>query len=229
MDVSIFRKRSWKVRDEHESDQFNTIVECLESVKAEAKGITQDLIDEIDEGLNKLHWARAMAMFSLVILLLIEAFQFTCKLFKKRIRTYFGLQNIMEILIMVASLAFLCLAPTSIEWAGHLGGWILFFGWMNFTAYLCQISSAGRNLYSSIYVSKKILKTFLLFVPSLIGFTCAFHFFLNGNLQFQTFRNAFLKTLIMMLGEYDYEDNFSLNSVDDFGGRNYSLQVPNHT
>ena len=155
----------------------------------------------------------------------IEVIQILAKSFKKRLWSYFSFQNIVEICIMITTVVFLWIAPTDIEWAGHIGGWTLFFGWMNFTAYLCQISSVGKAIYSSIYVTKKIIKTLVVFVPSLIGFTCAFHFFLHGNQQFHEFRAAFLKVLIMMLGEYDYEDNFAWTVVYGFGGRNYSLHV----
>ena len=183
------------------------------------------MVKNIQQGIYKLEWARWLTIFSLVILLVIETMQIFAKSFKNRICSYLSLQNIVEIGIMITTVIFLWVAPTDIEWAGHIGGWTLFFGWMNFTAYLCQISSVGKAIYSSIYVTKKIIIIMILFFPSLVGFTCAFHFFLHGNPQFHEFKAAFLKVLIMMLGEYDYEDNFAWTVVHDFGGRNYSLHV----
>ena len=199
------------------------IVECLKTSENACKD--EDMVKDIQNGIYKLEWARWLTIFTLIILMGIEVIQILAKSFKKRLWSYFSFQNIVEICIMITTVVFLWIAPTDIEWAGHIGGWTLFFGWMNFTAYLCQISSVGKAIYSSIYVTKKIIKTLVVFVPSLIGFTCAFHFFLHGNQQFHEFRAAFLKVLIMMLGEYDYEDNFAWTVVYGFGGRNYSLHV----
>ena len=182
----------------------------------------------IQNGIYRVQWARWLTIFFLVILVVIETFQIFAKSFKNRIWSYFSFQNIVEIGIMIATAVFLWIEPTNIVYAGHIGGWTLFLGWMNFTAYLCQIySSVGKAIYSSIYVTKKIVFVLMVFVPSLLGFTCAFHFFLHGNPQFQESKAAFLKVWIMMLGEYDYEDNFGWSAVHDFGGRNGSLHVSN--
>ena len=183
------------------------------------------MVNDIQQGIYKLGWAKWFTSFTLVILVVIEIMQIFAKSFKNRICSYLSLQNFVEICIMITTGIFLCVAPTNAEWAGHIGGWSLFFGWMNFTAYLCQISSVGKAIYSSIYVTKKIMFVLVVFLPSLIGFTCAFHFFLHGNPQFHEFKAAFLKVMLMMLGEYDYEDNFAFTVVHDFGGRNWSLHV----
>ena len=129
-----------------------------------------------------------------------------------------------ELLIMFMTVAFLHYAPLDIEKAGHIGGWALFLAWMDFTAYLSQMSTFGRTIYSSIYVSKKVFKSLLIFLPSLIGFTSAFHFFLHGNDQFQSFFDSFLKVVIMMIGEYEFEGNFSFDETRKVGGRNVSIQ-----
>ena len=206
------------------SQNFGLIIDCLKTSVNEDY-IDKNMVNNIQNGIYRVQWARWLTIFFLVILVVIETFQIFAKSFKNRIWSYFSFQNIVEIGIMIATVVFLWIAPSNIVYAGHIGGWALFLGWMNFTAYLCQISSAGKAIYSSIYVTKKIIKTLVVFVPSLAGFTCAFHFFLHGNQQFHEFRAAFLKVLIMMLGEYDYEDNFAWTVVYGFGGRNYSLHV----
>ena len=130
-----------------------------------------------------------------------------------------------EWVIMILTMAFLYYAPRNMEAAGHVGGWALFLAWMDFTAYLSQMSTFGRTIYSSIYVSKKVFKSLLIFFPSMIAFTTAFHFFLHGNDQFHSFGDSFLKTIITMIGEYDYEDNFSFDATHQVGGRKFSIQV----
>ena len=168
--------------------------------------------------------ARYSTMVSLAIMVMIEVSQWVVKAMNNRLRSYFCLQNMIELLIMFMTVAFLHYAPLDIEKAGHIGGWALFLAWMDFTAYLSQMSTFGRTIYSSIYVSKKVFKSLLIFLPSLIGFTSAFHFFLHGNDQFQSFFDSFLKVVIMMIGEYEFEGNFSFNETRKVGGRNVSIQ-----
>ena len=168
--------------------------------------------------------ARYSTMVSLAIMVMIEVSQWVVKAMNNRLRSYFCLQNMIELLIMFMTVAFLHYAPLDIEKAGHIGGWALFLAWMDFTAYLSQMSTFGRTIYSSIYVSKKVFKSLLIFLPSLIGFTSAFHFFLHGNDQFQSFFDSFLKVVIMMIGEYEFEGNFSFDETRKVGGRNVSIQ-----
>ena len=168
--------------------------------------------------------ARYSTMASLAIMVMIEVSQWVVKAMNNRLRSYFCLQNMIELLIMFMTVAFLHYAPLDIEKAGHIGGWALFLAWMDFTAYLSQMSTFGRTIYSSIYVSKKVFKSLLIFLPSLIGFTSAFHFFLHGNDQFQSFFDSFLKVVIMMIGEYEFEGNFSFDETRKVGGRNVSIQ-----
>ena len=169
--------------------------------------------------------ARYSTMFTLAFMFLIEVIQFIAKAMKNRLRSYISLQNTIELLFLFMTAAFLHYAPQDIEKAGHLGGWALFLAWMDFTAYLAQMSTFGRTIYSSIYVSKKVCKSLLIFLPSLIGFTTAFHLFLHGNDQFQSFFDSFLKVVIMMIGEYEFESNFSFDETRNKAGRNGSIQV----
>ena len=168
--------------------------------------------------------ARSSTIFTLAFMFLIEVIQFIAKAMKNRLRSYISLQNTIELLFLFMTAAFLHYAPQDIEKAGHLGGWALFLAWMDFTAYLAQMSTFGRTIYSSIYVSKKVCKSLVIFLPSLIGFTSAFHFFLHGNDQFQSFFDSFLKVVIMMIGEYEFESNFSFDETRKVGGRSFSIQ-----
>ena len=168
--------------------------------------------------------ARYSTMVSLAIMVMIEVSQWVVKAMNNRLRSYFCLQNMIELLIMCMTVACSHYAPLDIDKAGHIGGWALFLAWMDFTAYLSQMSTFGRTIYSSIYVSKKVFKSLLIFLPSLIGFTSAFHFFLHGNDQFQSFFDSFLKVVIMMIGEYEFEGNFSFDETRKVGGRNVSIQ-----
>ena len=64
------------------------------------------------------------------------------------------------------------------------------------------------------------MKALVIFIPSLVGFTAAFHFFLHGNEHFHDFLRSFLKVIVMMLGELDFADHFLYSEVNGLGGRN---------
>ena len=183
------------------------------------------MAEDIKYDLILLTCAEAMTIAFLIILLAIEVLQIIAKSIKNRMKSYFSFQNILEICIMIGTTAYLCLAHSSIKLSTRIGGWTLFLAWANFTAYLCQISKVGEVAYSSVIVSKNIMMTLFIFVPSMIGFTFALYFFLHGNQQFREFGSAMLKLLMMLLGEFDYEDNFESKAVLGYGGLDLSVQV----
>ena len=82
-------------------------------------------------------------------------------------------------------------------------------GWINLLVYMRQMSLFGRY----IIILNDILYTFISFVVIFVifvtSFTFGFHVLLySEGGQFATFKDAFLKTLIMMSGEFDYGDIF---------------------
>ena len=223
----VLRKKSWHSAKDGEPQVFEAITKCLRQVE-ESNTIDEELKKKVSGALNRLELTWWAIWILLIGLFFIEIAQFAAKSFKKRFKSYVTFQNFVEIGLMLTTIAFLLLSGKSITIGGNLGGWILFIAWINFTTYLCQISRFGRAIYSSIYVTKKIANSLVIFIPSLVGFTAGFHLFMNGNDNFRDFGRAYLKVLVMMLGEYDYEDNFSYTKGLEVGGRNFSLQVSIH-
>ena len=216
------RKKAWRTSDPDKTN-FTAIIECLTSYQNNSVDVYVQ--KAIRDDLHILEFARKGTMAFLVILIIIEVIQFAAKALKNRVASYFSLQNMVEMLIYVFTILFILFEPTNIELTGHIGGWTLLLAWMNFTGYLSQMSSFGKTILSSIHVTKKILKSLVIFIPSLIGFASAFHFFLHGNGQFQSFFDSFLKVIIMMIGEYEFENNFSFDATREKGGRNFSIQL----
>ena len=231
------RKKSWRTSDQSnefsgisgasdDPDNFTTIIECFNRAVTNwtRDGKNTELVTNISTKLRRLDQTEYAIIGMLAILIAIEISQFAAKKLQHRTRSYFSFQNILEILIIIGTICYLQVAPKDIELGGHIGGWTVFFAWMNFTAYLCQVLRFGRAIYSSIHVTKKILKALFAFIPSLVGFASAFHFFLHGNDQFHDFSRSILKVVVMMLGEYDFEGNFTYTDSQNFGGRGFSVQ-----
>lgn len=202
-------KKVWvEIGKESEWQNFNVIFDCLE------------------QGYNQFYASRYMTITAVVLFAILEFQQFLKKSYKEgNFYSYFTIQNTTELVILIATILFLVYSPTHVELAGHLSGWILFLGWANFTFYIGKLSSLGRAFFNSLFLAKETVKTMLIFLPSLFGFTCAFHIFLHGNAQFYDLPRSIIKVFTMFTGEYEFETNFNYDVVKESGGRNFSLQV----
>ena len=217
------RKRSWRSGPTNDTNhRFDAIIDCLSDVN---DTLDSSASARVSRGLNKYEAFKIITMVFLGCLILLELAEVIKKAYKKRLRSYLSWQNFLEVGIIGVTTILLIIAPSDIDTAGHISGWIAFFAWFNFTFYIGRIFRFGKAFYTTYYVSKKITKTMIIFIPSLIGFTCAFHIFLSGNDQFIEFGRSAFKVLVMLLGEYDYEDNFNYDQVEMYGGRNTSLQI----
>ena len=104
----------------------------------------------------------------------------------------------------------------------HLLGWSLFLVWMDFTIFLARFDLFGRPIYLTWHVLSNVAWSLIVYIPSIFAFSLAFHSFLKTNKIFQGSISSVIKTLTMMLGEFDFEENFVFNEVKD---SNYSVQV----
>ena len=78
----------------------------------------------------------------------------------------------------------------------------------------------------SVHITKTIVTIFLFFACAIFGFAVAFHMLLPQQPAFDNVFAAFLKVLPMMIGEYDFQKNFSWESVaKDNHGSNGTVQV----
>ena len=90
----------------------------------------------------------------------------------------------------------------------HLLGWALFLGWYNFTIFLARFDELGRAIHLSWAALTNVAWYMLVNIPALIAFSLAFHCFLSGNDAFKQPYSSLIKTLTMMIGEFDFEANF---------------------
>ena len=107
----------------------------------------------------------------------------------------------------------------------HLLGWAVFLAWMNLTLFLARFDLFGKHIYLSWHVLKKVGWSLVVYVPSVIAFSMAFHSFLRRNDIFQGSTASVIKVLTMLLGEFDFADNFLFDKVKDDGDSNFSVQV----
>lgn len=84
----------------------------------------------------------------------------------------------------------------------------IFFTWVEFMMLLGRFPALGIYILMFTRVAKSIIMFLLAFSSILIAFTLSFGILLVNIEVFNTFPTAFVKTLMMMIGEIDYSDIF---------------------
>ena len=159
---------------------------------------------------------KVLSLGLLVTLFVLEIFDFLSKPFE-----YFTKQNMTEFLLISVTTAFFAVQyneKTQEYKSGaqeHLLGWALFLGWFNFTIFLApRFDNLGRAFHLSLHAMANVAWYMLVNIPALIAFSLAFHCFLSQNPGFKESYTSLIKTLTMMIGEYDYEANFLENNTN---------------
>ena len=171
------------------------------------------------------------------LLILWEFFQFLSKLLTNEIGEYFtSWQNICELIMFSLSIAFFVFEKIElddiksrfkIQDSGiqeHLLGWALYLAWLNLTIFLGRFDLFGKHIYRSWHVLKNVAVSMIVYIPILMAFATGFHCFLKNHPTFEGPVASLLKVLTMVLGEFDFEDNFVYDKVTKIHGSNVSVQ-----
>ena len=134
-------------------------------------------------------------------------------------------ENYLQVMIYILTVAFIITVPTNMVAANHLAAWAVFWECLNITQLFGRIDFFGRGIFMAFDVSKEIGKTLLVFAPSMVAFILAFNMMFQANLVFNSLSSTSAKILVMMQGEFDFDDNLSYQKVKEEGGRNRSIQV----
>ena len=163
----------------------------------------------------------------LMVLIVMEILQFVSKVLTLEVKEYFTKQNMIEVAMLVTTLAFFIVQFIDDEYwlLEHLLGWSLFLSWMDLTLFLARFDLFGKHIYLSWHVLKKVGWSLVVYIPSVIAFSTAFHSFLRRNDIFQGSTSSVIKVLTMLLGEFDFADNFLFDKVKEDGDSNFSVQV----
>ena len=140
-------------------------------------------------------------------------------------RYIFDKENWLEILMIGVTSGYLVTLLTNPSISTHLGGLAQVFAWADFALLIGTFPNLGIYIYMSIHIMKKIVPILLSFIPFLFGFAMAFHILLPNNASFDNIIISFLKVLVMMSGEFDFEDNFLSKMVKNVSGSNITTQV----
>ena len=148
------------------------------------------------------------------------------QLWSKKSRYFRSKENLLECSILLSSLLYLlCIALTGkvvCESEQAAGAIALFLAWFEMSLMIGRLPSVGIYIYMSVNVIKQLLKFFSVYFTILMAFACSFSIILPKSPTFENLITSFLKVIVMMIGEYDFEDNFKMDNVNNQGHENAS-------
>ena len=159
------------------------------------------------------------------ILIIWELAQFVFKIVDNEIKEYFSVQNITEVCMYILCTIFFVIDYIDIKYQSSVLGWALFLTWTDLTIFLGRFDLFGGNIYTTWRVAKNVFLSVMVYIPSIMAFSTAFHCFLSHNPVFEGSVSSILKVLTMVLGEYDFEDNFLFDHVKATNDGYISVQV----
>ena len=165
----------------------------------------------------------------------MEMLQLLSKVIDKEVWEYCTRQNMIEAVMLIVAIAFFVIQfiedqSTSFQSQKtgaqeHLLGWALFLAWIDLTIFLARFDVFGKPIYLSWHVLNNVAWSMIVYIPTVIAFSAGFHCFLKSNAVFEGRWSSIVKTLTMLLGEYDFEDNFLYDVVKKNMDSNFSVQV----
>ena len=134
-------------------------------------------------------------------------------------------ENYLQLMMVALMYAFISTSNNDLDTAQHLASWMVFFAWTDITLILGTVDRIGECVYMSIDVMKNMMLCFIIFVPSLFGFSYGFYILINPTESFNSWFGAMVKVMAMGVGELDYTTNFDYHNLDRVGGKNFSSQI----
>ncbi|XP_053979299.1 transient receptor potential channel pyrexia-like [Hylaeus volcanicus] len=95
------------------------------------------------------------------------------------------------------------------QWVLHSISVAILLGWIQMMLLVGRLPTFGYYALMFSTVLKNILKVLLAFVCLIVGFALSFAVLFHGNDQFRDSWRAVVKTVVMMMGEYEYGALFS--------------------
>ena len=144
-------------------------------------------------------------------------------------RRYFScMENVFQVFII--ALTFICMFFLD-DYTHHRHAYELlqvmtvFFGWLGLTSQLAKFPTVGIYIHMSLRVFRQLVMSLLVFMTIILAFSFSFHLALRKHPVFDNAFTAFLKTINMMVGEYNFDYNFTFESVRSVGGSNGVVQI----
>ncbi|XP_011172017.2 transient receptor potential channel pyrexia-like [Solenopsis invicta] len=100
------------------------------------------------------------------------------------------------------------------DWVLHFISIAILLNWMQMMLLISRVLMWGDYALMFYTVLKNILKVLLAFSSMIIGFALSFAVSFHGNDRFDNFWRSIIKTMVMMMGEYEYEELFDTKNSE---------------
>jgi hypothetical protein len=97
------------------------------------------------------------------------------------------------------------------------GAAAIFLGWIEMSLLIGRFPSIGIYTYMSTQVIRQTIKFFSVYLTTLIAFAMCFSVLLPRSDIFESPFTGFIKVLVMMIGELDFNEYFTLDAVNEAG------------
>nr|CAB3267275.1 transient receptor potential cation channel subfamily A member 1 homolog [Phallusia mammillata] len=94
------------------------------------------------------------------------------------------------------------------DWQWQIGAVSIFLSWMVLIMFIRSVPTFGIFVLMFNHVLRTFTKFFFVFVLFILGFALSFHCLLQNQYAFRQWWNAVIKTSLMMIGEFQFEDIF---------------------
>ena len=135
-----------------------------------------------------------------------------------------SMENVYEMVALICSWVYLLLVWFSDVHLGLTFGaeqafaaLAVFFAWIKMTFMIGSLPAVGIYASMSIMVVKNLFQFFAVFLTTLIAFAFSLHILLPKHPVFKNPFTSFLKVLVMLIGEFDFDDTFTIENVREFG------------
>ena len=135
-----------------------------------------------------------------------------------------SMENVYEMVAIVSSWVYLLLIWFSDVQLGLTYGAeqafaaiAIFFAWIKMTFMIGSLPAVGIYASMSILVVKHLFQFFAVFLTTLIAFAFTLHILLPKHPVFKNPFTSFLKVLVMLIGEFDFNDTFTVENVNIYG------------
>lgn len=120
-----------------------------------------------------------------------------------------SLEDKMEAIMIILTILYVIgVFVFSVPALKHFAAWSVFFAWIEMILLMGRFPQVGKYVQMFFIVSKILLKYLLVYSPAILAFSLAFYILLSENDPFLNPVNALMKTMVMLLGELEYEGNF---------------------
>ena len=128
-------------------------------------------------------------------------------------RYFRDLENWIEILMLILASLFVVTVVVDLHISPMFAAGAVLLAWFDFFLMLGRFPILGNYIYMFSSVTWLVFKFFFIFIWIMIGFAFCFHILLPSHNAFDNPAISFLKSLVMMSGEFEFEDNFTWEAV----------------